>query len=192
MTFRQFFSQNVHHHLSLFVQIWVIRLSWALNSTVTISTRCNLRFLSYSLGQFSEVRLQRYFRCQNLYIYSTKRSKQSMWLADNESEYLIMTFISWPWMILTTWPWNLVFFYLAWPRMHLRFLILPLKILPMICLSRQKIKKVRSSSNFCIWRRYASVFCVYSKGEGKLVNISVSVDARRTILTPRSLKGYER
>ena len=57
----------------------------------------------------------------------------------------------------------------------------PSKYFPMICLSRQKIKKVRFSSNFCIWRRYASVFCVYSKGEGKLVNISVSVDARRTI-----------
>ena len=38
------------------------------------------------------------------------------------------------------------------------------KYFPMICLSRQKIKKVLFYSKFCIWCGYASVFCVYSKG----------------------------
>ena len=57
----------------------------------------------------------------------------------------------------------------------------PSKYFPIICLSRQKIKKVRFPLFFFIWLRYMSVFCVYSKVVGKLVNTSGSVDARRTI-----------
>ena len=45
MTFWQFFSE-MYTLISLFVQIWVMGLSWALISTVTVSTLCDLRFLS--------------------------------------------------------------------------------------------------------------------------------------------------
>ena len=133
------------------VKIWVMGLSLALISTVTIWTRCDPRFLSYSLGQLSEVSLQRCFRSQNSDIYSTKKSEQTCGLTNNESEILIMTFISWPWMTLIAWPWNLVYFIFLWPRVHLRFLIfIPQNTFLWCAFQGKKIKKV-FSSNFCIY-----------------------------------------
>ena len=78
-TFRQILFQNVHHYLSLFAQILLIGLSWGLISTVTISPRLDLGFLSYSLEQFIEVSLQRYLWRQNWDIYAEKKSKSMMW-----------------------------------------------------------------------------------------------------------------
>ena len=68
--FDNFFSKmDILIFFQVFVQIWLMELSWSLISTVTISTRFELRFLSYSLRQFSVVGLQRYFRRQNGNIY---------------------------------------------------------------------------------------------------------------------------
>ena len=42
-TFRQILSQNIHLHLPPFIQIWLLGLSWGLNSLLTISTRFDVR-----------------------------------------------------------------------------------------------------------------------------------------------------
>ena len=47
---------------------------------------------------------------------------------------------------------------------------------------KYKLKRVRFFSNFCIWRRHTFFFVgICPKRDGKLVNISVSVDARMRI-----------
>ena len=102
----------------------------------------DLRFLSYSIGQFSEVSLQRCFRGLNWDIYSTKKSKQTIWLN---------------WLWIREFNYDVYFVTLndldhatlkscflsfrATPGTPPISYFYPSKCFPMICLSRQKIKK---------------------------------------------------
>ena len=137
------FFQNVYPHLSLFVLIWVMGLSRALILTVTISTRCDLRLLSNSLGQFSEVSLQRSFRSQNWYIYSTKKSKQTMWLhwqwiRELNYDIYFVTLDDLDHVVLKS------CFISCDPEYSSDFWFLPLKVLPYDLPFKAKNKKARS------------------------------------------------
>ena len=97
-------------------------LSWALTSAVTISNRCDLRFLSYSLGQCSEVSLQKSFRSQNWDIYSTKKSKQItwinwQWIKEFNYDIYFVTLNDLDHVTLKSFLWS------VWPGAHLWFLI---------------------------------------------------------------------
>ena len=121
---------------------------------MTISPRFDVGFLSYSLGQFSDVGLQRYLRRKNWEIYSAKCPNQTCVITHNVPDTSILAYVSWYWMTLITWPRNLVFFDLVWPQVHTRLIydFDPSKFLTFHCLSKQQIKRC-VFSNFCIWCR---------------------------------------
>ena len=119
-----------------------MRLSWAPISTVPISTQCDLRFLSYSLGQFSEVSLQRCFRSQNWDIYSTKKSKQTICLnrqriREFNYDFYFMTLNDLDHVTLK----SCFLLSRVTPGTAPISDFYPSKYFPMICLSKQKIKR---------------------------------------------------